>query len=557
MGAARHLLCSSPDRSMICILHGYLLDGSGSNLWTRSVVEALCREGTTVHLVCQENHPERFPFIAEAIRYPPGGSPETFLHRDTPYPGRCILHKPVLGPILPVYVWDKYEEFTRVVLMTEMSDAEIEAYLARNTEVLQQVLQGHEISVLHANHAVLMSVVAERVARTTGLPFAVMPHGSAIEYAVKPQERFRRLAAGALAAARRVFVIGGEIRTRIRTLFPSVPGLEEKMVELHLGVDTGLFEPVDRASRRGCVTDLANALKEVPRGKTPSQTTALRDSLSGDASLPALKSAMQQAADYAAKRPDAALEDRLAAIDWESDTILLYVGRLISGKGVQSVIAAMPLILEQHPKARLLLVGHGPLREPMEALLWALRHGDSTLLHHVVEWGGTLEDSGEGPLEDLAAFFRQLDQSGRFAGYLEAAQRTLGPNRVVFTGYLTHRELRHLFPCCDLAVFPSIVPEAGPLVFLEALAAGCWPLGTYLAGMAASIDTVAEVLPREDVDWMKLPHQREELVSGIVRTVTGALALGGRHRDRLRDLAVQRYDWKRVARRLIRGLQAV
>ena len=30
---------------MICILHGYLLDGSGSNLWTRSIVESLCRQG--------------------------------------------------------------------------------------------------------------------------------------------------------------------------------------------------------------------------------------------------------------------------------------------------------------------------------------------------------------------------------------------------------------------------------------------------------------------------------------------------------------------------------
>ena len=40
---------------MICILHGYLLEGSGSNLWTRSVVESLCRAGETVHLMAQEN----------------------------------------------------------------------------------------------------------------------------------------------------------------------------------------------------------------------------------------------------------------------------------------------------------------------------------------------------------------------------------------------------------------------------------------------------------------------------------------------------------------------
>jgi hypothetical protein len=29
--------------SSLAIIHGYLLEGSGSNLWTRCVVEALCR----------------------------------------------------------------------------------------------------------------------------------------------------------------------------------------------------------------------------------------------------------------------------------------------------------------------------------------------------------------------------------------------------------------------------------------------------------------------------------------------------------------------------------
>jgi hypothetical protein len=38
---------------MIVFLHGHLLDGSGSNLWTRSVVEVLCRQGETVHLALQ------------------------------------------------------------------------------------------------------------------------------------------------------------------------------------------------------------------------------------------------------------------------------------------------------------------------------------------------------------------------------------------------------------------------------------------------------------------------------------------------------------------------
>jgi hypothetical protein len=51
--------------------------------------------------MAQENHPERYDFIAEARRYLPDGSVETWLRRESPYPGRCILHKPVLGDTSP------------------------------------------------------------------------------------------------------------------------------------------------------------------------------------------------------------------------------------------------------------------------------------------------------------------------------------------------------------------------------------------------------------------------------------------------------------------------
>jgi len=91
----------------IGILHGYLLDGSGSNLWTQSIVRSFCRAGA---------------------------------------------------------------------------------------RVLQQVVEENELSAVLANHAVLMSVVAQRVGRRCNLPYAIVPHGSAIEYAVKKDERFRRMA---------------------------------------------------------------------------------------------------------------------------------------------------------------------------------------------------------------------------------------------------------------------------------------------------------------------------------------------------------------------------
>jgi glycosyltransferase involved in cell wall biosynthesis len=547
---------------MICILHGYLLEGSGSNLWTRSVAESLCRQGETVHLMAQENHPERYPFITEALRYRPDGSCELFLEQTSPYPGRCILHKPTLGDLLPVYVWDRYEEFPRVAPMIELSEAEVEAYLERNVRALRRVVEENAITALHANHSVLMSVVAQRVAAAAGIPFAVMPHGSALEFAVKRDRRFLRRAMGAFDAARRVFVLGEEMRERVMEVLGSVPGLEAKFSDLHLGVDTSQFEPIPRSERPANIRLLVEALRSVPRGRTGAQTEAMLARLRGGMDETELTAAFAPAREFDGKRPDADLEGRLAAVDWQRDRTLLFVGRLISTKGIHGVLIALPLLLQRQPELRLLVVGHGPLREPLEALLWALQHGERELVERIVATGRTLEGDPEGAdggkeLTQAARFLDRLRERGELDAYFAAAREHVRPDRVIFTGYLTHRELRFLFPCCDAAVFPSVVKEAGPLVFLEALASGAFPLGTYFGGMRASIDSVAEVLPPGGAEAMKLDADPERTVEDIVRNVPEALEMGERHREVLFRLARDRYDWSSVARKLARELEAM
>ncbi|HEY0243136.1 MAG TPA: glycosyltransferase family 4 protein [Gemmatimonadaceae bacterium] len=545
---------------MICLLHGWLLEGSGSNLWTRSIITALAKSGETVHLVCQENHPDRYEAIAEAYRHTLAGEVETRLQRDTPYPGKCILHQPEIGDTLPVFVKDKYEEFDHVVPMIELPDDEIELYIARNVEVVRRVVREHDVSAIHANHAVLMPVVAQRVSRETGVPYAVMPHGSDIEYAVKKDERFRRYASSALSDARRIFVIGDEMRERVSKVFADIPAVESKFTELHLGVDSSRFEPVTVNERPANITRLSEALVGVPRGKTPEQSLALHRSLSGALDKSELKSLIDDNARYDGKSPDADVEEKLRTIDWTHDPVLLFTGRIISPKGIQGVIAALPLILEQRPELRLIVVGHGPLREPMEALIEGLQSGDRDLVRNIVAWGRWLEGSPEGEaagedLVEMARFFDGLRQSGEEEHYFETARRLLQPHTVIFTGYLTHRELRFLFPCADVGVFPSMVREAGPLVFLEALASGCFPLGTYFGGMAASIDSVSEGLPAEVGATMKL--SLDNTVHDLVVNVPRALDLGTSHKRSLARVARERYDWVSVAKTLREELSAL
>lgn len=535
---------------MFALLHGYLLEGSGSNLWTRSVARALCKLGISFHLFCQEPHPEHYDFIAEGYLYPPQGSPRLLFRRNTPYPGQCIFHKPLLGPVLPVYVWDHYEEFDRVVPMTELPDEAIEDYLDRNLRALRQLMARHPVRALHANHAVLMSVVALRAHRETGVPFAVMPHGSAIEYAVKKDPRFWKMAAEAFAAARKIFVIGPEMRTRVCTLFPDISGLEAKLVDLPLGVDTEAFHPVHRAERPRRIRQLIALVGPLERGKPPAPP------LPATRTPGSLRQYFETLRTYDPKKPDVDLEEKLRRIDWERAQILLFVGRLIRAKGVQAVVAAFPTILQAHPQSRLVISGHGPLREVLEAWIAALGEGDLDLARWIVDHGGELEGA-EGGWPEVQAYWTRLQAEGHLENYLKAAQRL--PEAVLFTGYLSHRELRHLFPCGDAAVFPSIVREAGPLVFLEALSSGVFPIGTDFGGMAESIQTVARFLPEEAGEVMRLRPDLDHLVGDIADRVVRAFRadFGERFRETLHTITVRHFDWSAVARTLVREWEAM
>jgi len=545
---------------MICILHGWLLEGSGSNLWTRSIITALARAGETVHLVCQENHPDLYEAIGEVWHYDASGNCEQKLMREVPFPGRCIMHQPWIGETLPVFVWDKYEEYGRVVPMVELSDAELELYIERNVSVVRRIVAEHGISAIHANHAVLMSVVAQRVSRETGIPFAVMPHGSDIEYAVKKDERFARYAASAFTDAGKIFVIGAEMRQRVNAVFGSVPDIDGKCVELHLGVDTSCFDPVPRERRAEKIRGLNAALNRMKRGKTREQSETMYSRLSGALDQDELRQVFLETGQYDGKAPDADAEEKLTTIEWAKSPTLLFAGRIISMKGVQSIFAALPLILERVPDLRLIVVGHGPLREPMEAFVWALEHGDRALVEKIVAWGKALEGVSEGDtaataLDNVARFYEKLDLHGELDRYFEVAQKNVRVKNVIFTGYLTHNELRFVFPCCDVGVFPSVVREAGPLVFLEALASGCFPLGTYMGGMAASIDAASNVIPPQVAEAMKLDP--ENTIGDIASHVPLALEVGVGYKNELAKLARERYDWTSVAALLKRELESL
>ncbi len=532
------------------MLHAFFLEGTGSNVWTRSIIRSLCKNGETVHLMCQENHPEKYDFIAESYYYSDNGTVQTRLKRDVPYKGRCIMHQPQLG-VLPVFAWDKYEGFSNAIPMTNLSDSTIEDYIERNTKVVLKIINNYRLTALHVNHAVLLSVVAHRVNQITSIPYAIMPHGSAIEYAIKKDKRFLDLAIPPFESAKKIFVVSEEMKNRVCSVFQSMPDICEKMTLLNLGADTSMFKPVLPEFRYQNIEKLCDKLEHASRGKNYKQSNILRKSLKPDLQIKELKKIISLTNDYPIKHPDVDVEGKLNKIDWSRDKIIVFVGRLISNKGVQSVVAALPLIFHQHPDARLIVVGSGPLREIMEILLWALEHDKREVVKRIIMWGKSLEKNLEdmSPFEDFLSFYNQLENNNELDSYYKKSHSHITQDKIIFTGYLGHEELRYLFPCCDVAVFPSLVMEAGPLVFLEAISSGCFPLGTYFGGMAASIDSISNKLSSEDADLMKITKENDKISFDIANKINAALLLDGKYRRTLSKAAQELYDWGRVGQK--------
>jgi glycosyltransferase involved in cell wall biosynthesis len=292
-------------------------------------------------------------------------------------------------------------------------------------------------------------------------------------------------------------------------------------------------------------------------GKRAGQSEYLAQHLHDGLSKDEVRELLVTSGDYLKLAPDEDAEAKLQRIDWDRGGVVAYVGNLIGFKGVPALMTAFPVVLQSNPHARLLVVGRGRLRELLEAFLVAMARGQRRLSRHLMEWGDALEEDGQELFLPVTLYFDRLDREGKLDAWFDAAMQLLDPAHVVFTGHLEHNALCHLYPCCDVAVFPSIVAEAGPLVLIEAMASGCYPIGTYFAGMGANIDIAASALDPQQGQYMRLRRDPEYLVEDIATNVVGALELNGSYRRALREVAVANYDWKRVAQDLSRALHAM
>jgi glycosyltransferase involved in cell wall biosynthesis len=411
----------------ILIWHGYLLGGTGSNVYTRSLARTWSNQGHEVVVLCQDPNPERYDL------------------------GGARVVRPRLDGPLPVFVLDRYED-AAPVLLSAMAPDDRDRFVEVNAAAIRAELPADLVLV---NHVLLGAPVGV----AAGVPFVVKVHGSELEYAMRGDPGLSAWGHATLDAA--TAVLAGS--DHILEVLDEVVGSGAYRDRLHVvppGVDVQALAPQPRSIA------LAALLAECRRD--PPNPPASHDE----------------------RRPDADNASRLERFLANDTRTVVYVGKLSAEKGVHLLLDAL-----RDLDARAVIVGFGPARAALE------------------------------------------EQAG---------------NRVLFTGALEHRHLAHLWALSDVAVTPSVFPEAFGMVAAEAAACGCPPLVARHSGLAEIAASIEAAYPGEH---RHLAAFAPGDVDDLRAKLTALLALPAEDHAALaaaaRDTAVARWSWEHVADRIL------
>ena len=508
--------------------HGYMLSGTGSNVYVQNLCRALTGRGHDVHLLCQEPTPLSYDFVNVHYRVSAGGV-EKLGEQPSPFPGSCSVYQPEIDALLPVYVYDDYPGWL-VKTFLDLTEGEFENYVAKNVAAVRAVMERSEATGAVTNHSVPGPSIMREALSGSGVPYASIVHGSCLQYVARKSEKYMEVARDGLSGATSIIALSNHSAGTIAEDFPK---LAERTVSLPGGVDTGLFRP-DALDAR-----VTESLVGGP-GRGPNQAERLRETLkafsergSAEELAGELKLLLEG---YEPRRHDADAGVRVRRLLDGDAPVILYVGKLIHSKGVHCLLSAFARVRRQ-TGVRLLIIGYGTFREGLEALTLALSTGNRRVVELLAKSGRLFEGGTSSEMEhfeDTDALLR--DAEGMAAG-------------IEFVGPLYHAELARVMPAAEVAVVPSIFPETFGLVAAEAAASSVPPFVADHSGLREAGGLVGRGLP-----FNTRVSLEGDFGENLARALAGYLALPPKERQRCREIvrrnSVKDLSWSALAGRI-------
>lgn len=227
----------------IVIVHGYLLDGSGSNVYVQNLCRTFCNLGHDIFLFCQESKTRDFDFISQEVTFDAANlESSTTFRRKTPFKGKCICYRPNIGGFLPVYVYDDYPGYL-VKTYVDAEKEEIDQYIAANTRALKTIFTDLDFHLLISNHSIMQPLYSSLAleALNKRIPHIAVVHGSCLNFSVRKRELLKEYALHALEKVDHIVLISAFSQKEFIDFFVGRKDLHQKTIVVPAGADVDLF----------------------------------------------------------------------------------------------------------------------------------------------------------------------------------------------------------------------------------------------------------------------------------------------------------------------------
>lgn len=168
---------------------------------------------------------------------------------------------------------------------------------------------------------------------------------------------------------------------------------------------------------------------------------------------------------------------------------IIYVGRLEKRKGLKYLILAMPAVLKEFPKASLVVVGYGPLKNYFMRLAHKIKASDS----------------------------------------------------IQFVGPVSNSKLPGYYTSSTICVAPAVNPEAMGIVLIEAMACGIPVIASNISGY--------DEIVTDGINGILVPKRNVAKLAEAIITILSNSNLRNRISENALSYVVQ-YDWRNIATRI-------
>lgn len=523
----------------VMVVHGYVLSGTGSNLYVRNVVRKMCEVGQDVILVCQEFTPEDYDFINRCIRQK-GDEFVVDFERESNYPGKCDIYIPDTHNELLVYVYDKYKDL-HVREMAYVSEDEINQYIDWNASCIQHILENEKVDKAYSNHLVLQpQYVAKGIKDAkSDTKHIIIGHGSDLNYAISKSEYLDGLSRVTLANADQVVGVSHHSKETMQNFYSDMDLSGIKVIPA--GLDEDLYQDMDQDAERSMLGDYILKIDQ-GHGFGPSQEVMIKEMVrNSDFDFNKVDDT------YEAKDIEQNISEKLFAKMYDPEIEkIIYLGKYLEQKGLIPLVLGLPLIYDKNPKAHVLLVGFGALRSKLEYIMNLIEDDKLDILFdNYDKLGVTLQED----IDILDELKQNLENTQYKNAYMNGAQ--LLRENTLFTGYFDQEYAVRILKSGKVSIFPSIYVEAFGMVIIEAMASKVTPLVTRHSGFKETLEAAAAKIADLNIMEMSVELDRY-MLDNIVNQAIKLLATDTTHENNeMSEFALANYGWQGIAKDLL------